>query len=1657
MSKKRKLVRAIKKFYRKFIRKSSSTVKKRSLWLLRNFIVTKKRRNSVNSGFVLPTVAMVSLVVVLLTIAILFRSFERSKNVSNVRVNQVVLNAALPAIDRAKAKIDKLLDDPTLPRSTPSDGSLYTALTKEKKLAEYTFGDETPIALKYDINDNQSIDLNENDEDENDEPELERTEVNNTAWRFPVDTDNNGKFDSFTLYGMYFRSPSRGVDGKFDRARAPLDARTPPMDDGSLSGACAGAKGTSASLIGDSGWYKAGGNLKKSFFVYVATVPITDESFVIDENKYETFKGNQGFSAVEYQQDQERIPIVNNAVVYEDDLEITPGAGLNLNGRVFTNSNLITATYYDPVRLYQVSSPDSCFYEPEFSKVIVGGNLGYGRIFTTSTRNPSAVRVDLFDKENADTEHEDIDNDTISTTNTSAQIAYNAQAFAQRINLQVNAALAGSDSDDYSKDPLEVQQSIKAKVEDENNTKTVEDIRREELEAYFKKRTRKVPFVDPDNASFALQNDGFDANGAVKGLRGPEEWIYPFKLSDNTVNYTGLNLFLNRLPATAPNKLEGKPEQFLGDRILVGNNLPAKWYDPNSNDFVGTKTEQKVLPEDEWDDFFENDAENQFRFRKTRVEQLVSLDGATKRDDFFEQEATKLPKSPLDNTGGMRVVTGAGVYVDGSTEYPRTTSILEAPSWDTDFVDTANSDPNRVWVNSLNLNNDNAKTPIIVWPDSMPMGNPNNAASRGDLLMRATAVYHYKENHGKDQKPIACVSSYYDPTNATTAQNNATANNSWVNPDATPGVDGKSNNGVVYPSYDGDRSTAISNYETQLENQARLVYPNGRFVNEPLRSAMSKFANSETLSISDNSAIDTAVCAIEILDNTLTANDSKIPHGAIFETSFLDARQVKSIENARNVANPAVNTDYNLSLEQRQPLEVRVTVLDMDQLRQKTIGNATPTQEYLLPNSGIIYATRDDALPDLSAQPGTGQDNVDTQKSNIDTRKLISPTDYRVDPTRRPNGIMLINGERLDRGNGNNYRDAEKGLILATNVPAYVKGDFNLHAKGGDRTNPVEEFEDELRNDDGIIDWTSFYTRDPERDANFACRINDPRLPNCDQGDTWRPASVIADAVSVLSDNFRFGFRNEGDFDFRNNAGNTLRTYDFNDNGVTTDDLDETTLRVDLNGDGDQTDTSVSETEQISVSVIRRKLGFFDNNFLTNANWVEPSSSMDSPRLDFDANTAGNQSASSYVNNFVTPIQRRVTFGEYLMEVCPKTPVHTCEAGDWSVDGDLMEAPQDRLKATDEIGNTYSNATHRAGTTAADELATPDLQRFPRRVAFARDTADPTSATYGNLILDNSGQPIPLGIDGSGNIQAFPRNPVAGRTWTVGLPTTVEKALWFRTTEETDSLPGNGDTNYGNNRHLFYQTINGRALNLAGTDLKQQPLLVPVLQIHMPDDQWTDDNNASPGTDRDNLPNTNNRGLARDRNWLMQATSTTTNLAIVGGDTPAAVNETNGGLENFVRYLEQWHPIGNNTDKFNHNLSGSLIQYKRSAYASTPWQAIRNGGTSIFGNDYPQLYRTNTTGGQTPFYTPPSRQWGFDVGLLSQLPDLFAQTFTLPPTTEPDEFFREVNRDDKWVKTLLCAKTINIDNDGIEITGNNAVPDKQRPAQFCQQKSSDLN
>ncbi|MEH1851746.1 MAG: hormogonium polysaccharide biosynthesis protein HpsA [Nostoc sp.] len=1497
MSVRRKLFKAVRISLKKLSKQFLSTINKQLIWLLRTLFTTNRKRSAGNAGFVLPTVVMVALVVVLLTTAILFRSFERSKNASNTRVNEATLNSATPAIDRARAKLNKLFQDGRLPRATPTDDALYSTLTTN--IPEYTFGDETQLTLTKD-----SAELK-------------------TAWQYPVDTDNNGKFDSYTLYGIYFKNPPIS-SGAYTRARNSLEARTPPMAAGGLSGDC-GDTSTSASLVGNTGWFNINGQLKKSFFAYTATVPIT--STPADTTNYEQYKGNKGFSALEYQQDRVQLLLVNNAVIYEDDINLTPGPTFNLNGRIFTNSNFLTGGG-SGIRLYQVSSKASCYYTADNAKIVVGGNTAAGGFTDSSDISPS-TQVDLFQGTSTDPTGVNFQKSVTQGPNV---IAYNSLAYVQRINSLVSAQMAN----DASTDPTEVSNGINQEYQKSGFTAshfTADEqaqFRQQQLELYFQKRTRRVPFTEVAFNSDALGSYKTTSplNGSGDTLRPPDIWIYPTDPSDGKTtgtNYTELTLNPNPndgtklLPsATDPTILQKDPsgkEVFLGDRISVGNNLPQLWW--NGTSFVGPNPQDtQNITGITWDN-----TGGGTRTRRTLVEQLADL-GATDRDGDWELAAASIPTNPQDPVGGLRVVTGGGIYLPSSYT-------TKGSATDIDFS-TATSVTTNIWSDMMPVASQNAATNTSTKDNTIVLANGSNSlksgitpAVRGSntdqqlldeytpyLRMRATAVYHYNVASYNQQTPapIACVSSYYDPTNRTSAINqvglpNASPIGSDPSTNVTPANAGNSNNGIVY-NVPADFAASETTYANVLSYQKNLKYPNGRLVNQLLQNALAKAAADRTLS--QRSAVESALCAIQILDGTITVQSTPaIPHGAIMEIAFLDGRQVKAIH-ADDPSKPGINTftnadgytlpdstttpasvppaaDYDLALTDRQPLEIRATVLDVNKLRGKTISGGVTATEYLLPNSGIIYATRDDALLDASAAATGGNQTT------------VSPVDYILDPTRRPNAIMLVNGGKIWRTNS--YVDTEKGLILASNVPVYVKGDFNLHTQ--------EEFTTALQDN-----WGNFYDR-TGLNVNFACRSGDPRLPNCATGDEWRPASVIADAVTLLSNNFQLGFRNDGDYDLNNNLGDTNSITNFKNNG------------------------------------------FFTNANVTNASWYNSSGI---PNI-----------SSSYLNNFVTPIQRRGNFNEYLMEVCPKLPVSACTAPtDWKVklspNGTSWDINGDGTN-TSVVGQPASGF---------DTTATTVNPKYPRRVAFQRDI-------NGNLIIDStSSQPIPLGIYSDGKVAAF---PYSGSTF----PQQSSTALWFKT----------NDSNNSADKPLI--------IDSSAPTLQAQPRLSPVLQINIPF--------GSPGS-----PDTTRIGPGSGKtpnhyNWLQLATSTTFNLAAAAGDTPARSNEDNGGLHNFVRFIEDWNSDDSTANATPAKISGSFIQFKRSAFATGPFMASLNVEYPIIGNDY-----------KVPFYIAPKRQWGYDVALLSQSPDLFAQKLVRTPDDLPNEYFREVGRDDNWVATLLCAK-----------------------------------
>lgn len=1748
-----KFLRKLQKSFRQLWRLSGKSLKSFINRLLASMLGRGGRRErQATAGFVLPTVAMVMLVVVLLTTAMVLRSFDRAKNASNFRVSEAVLNVSAPAVERAKAKIEALFSDPILPRSTPTETTLYnTMLTQPEK---YRFGDEIALKLWDDFgngkDDTYAPDTKVSSLDDGSADKLERSETLNTAWKFPVDTDNNGLFDSFTLYGIYFRTPP--ISGSSTtRPRSAIEARTPPMEDVAFTGNCEAAAGTSAGLVGSNGWYKVGSELRKSFYIYTATVPITVDptkifsltggtDSIFNPDKYEKYQGISGFAALEVQQDQGQIPLQYQSVWYEDDLVISPGPGLRLNGRVFTNSNLFVEQRSGDIQLYLISSPASCYFADENSKIIVGGELVNGD--PTRDTVTAAPTVDLFNENMAtgDTPTaKQITNGTNeSVSNAASLVAYNNEAYVQRIDFLVRSAIAGAlgnyevDSSgkvtSMPKDPQEVQTRVKAELEANKGGLDASKVRRDKLEAYFRNRTRRVPFKEVGTGKNALMvgttnyketdvdDDGVaDANSSVfpgkpfppgeasaVDLRPPAQWMYPTDPADGKSpgSYTTLTLVPEQPGMTKPEVREEEDplkENYLGDRILLGNNLPALWY--KDGRFVGEEEPQEISGVN-----WTKPSGEGPRTRWTRVQRLDDL-GSTDRDGLWEQAAAQEPENDLENLGGLRVVTGAGIYVTDVTdeEFLNENSFLPRP-----VLGVGVDDPPKLYGTVGTENNK------VVWPDTMPMwedtgsstddkpnGKPDqyyNIATkagdkRGDLLMRATAVYHYaKEVDGddfKDELPIACVSSYYDPTTRDTAKNRISSGSgsSWDDAliDPLSGLDdkrydatvGRSNNGIVYPRpHDKkDRSMLGATLIGRLEQQASLVFPNGRVVNQALRTALEKLGKQE-LSLADNSAIDAEVCAIRIHFGEISPVSSPpIPHGAIYEQAFLDAQQIKAIHRDDEGSpldetfslNSGVDDGlkdspaYDLPIEQRQPLEIRATVLNLEKLRTTTITPATglkgPSTEFLLPNTGIIYATRNDALPDMSA---SGPDYA--------TRLALSAVDFKLDPTRRPNAIMLVDGDRLDRKRSpeNDYKEEEKGLILATNLPVYIQASegedgstygFNLHQT---TSGAIQEEFETILNDS----WSNFYSRN-KLDPDFACRNDQPGCTT--SGDLWRSATIISDAVTLLSDQFRFGYRVEGDYDLRSNAGGA---------------------RVDKEGKSAANiiaDFDTYGTPDEDPDRVRKQNGFFANNFVTSRDFDDSAYQSD-PTKD----PPSGYLPSSYFNNFVTPVQRRTKFHEYVMEICRKPMVELCTPEDWVVGPRDLKIKASELAIGTSEGSLLSGTTARPATNSAD-------RRYPRRVAFLRNPSNRLILTY------NSGKarPIPIGINSSGQVQWYPYRKVKlplkdnkldlvnGKMTEItpiseSRPRTKSNTLWY-TTRASDTtgasvrnytMPDSSSSRLWYRQgekdglltipELSYEKDDAAAKGIAGvkyiigTDPNEQPLLEPVLQL-----QKTKGNVSTSGSSdfKSIIPTT----PVRETRWLQRPNASTFNIVAVAGQGPIRIDTANertefgGGLQNYVRTLENWADV-------ELRVNGSFIQSKQNNYATGPQRSLSNNTKDLTGENalfYGQLQGYNTNNGSgsledsnlgtNPYYMPPKRRFSFDVGLMTQAPDLFAQQFTVEPASSPKEFLREVGRDDDWIEVLLCAgEASDLVGDSEATYSNFAVPDKKQRPSICQKDTT---
>ncbi|MEM6349346.1 MAG: hormogonium polysaccharide biosynthesis protein HpsA [Cyanobacteria bacterium P01_D01_bin.14] len=262
----------------------------------------------------------------------------------------------------------------------------------------------------------------------------------------------------------------------------------------------------------------------------------------------------------------------------------------------------------------------------------------------------------------------------------------------------------------------------------------------------------------------------------------------------------------------------------------------------------------------------------------------------------------------------------------------------------------------------------------------------------------------------------------------------------------------------------------------------------------------------------------------------------------------------------------AAGTAYELTfldkamMDGRELLSVRVLDLDIEKLTtidtgdSKTFFDDGGTNVAWIPEAdAIFYAFREDAVredeivrPRLVSDAATAwaecevfdnlkgvanciMDVVPTQSNQVGTsdpplndENLISPkpVDMFADPDRRPYGFRLFNGEDFNRPLGASAVTSSSGLTFVTDNPAYVMGDFNLHqdtlgAILEEYTTPDLLGTAFASEPTEATAKTMFYDRAA---ANLDDKFADPEF------DQWRPAEIFADAITILSGNFRDGW-----------------------------------------------------------------------------------------------------------------------------------------------------------------------------------------------------------------------------------------------------------------------------------------------------------------------------------------------------------------------------------------------------------------------------------------------------------------------------------------------------------------------------------------------------
>ncbi|MFS8908562.1 type II secretion system protein, partial [Synechococcus sp. OH2] len=234
----------------------------------------------------------------------------------------------------------------------------------------------------------------------------------------------------------------------------------------------------------------------------------------------------------------------------------------------------------------------------------------------------------------------------------------------------------------------------------------------------------------------------------------------------------------------------------------------------------------------------------------------------------------------------------------------------------------------------------------------------------------------------------------------------------------------------------------------------------------------------------------------------------------------------------------------------------------------------------------------------------------------------------------------------------------------------------------------------------------------------------------------------------------------------------------------------------------------------------------------------------------------------------------------------------------------------------------------------------------------------------------------------------------------------ISNGLCFYVKPNGNTIQVQIDRNGGDNDGLVWVDVEPFTLDLnrpttgfAGPNPVLGVILDEVTRRPIPIPRFQELASTDPNQRRRNDDGSQNR-------QLQPARETRVNAVAVSGVLPSRLDQTAGGMHNFLRLNELWR----NTNLF---FSGSMIQLNYSTYATGPFLQrsfeppnLVPDPTFVLGYDY---------------YSPPNRRFGYDVGLqIARRPGAVSSRFQFPSNART-EFLRELDPQDPYVRRLRCA------------------------------------